>query len=84
MFDNAREHTDGFVDQRRFKTALSYLFDSFQLDKASIKIVVNDYVQFIRRLLDPKCDYLLIDTKGAQFTKLTEAMGKLVYEAIGK
>ena len=83
MFDNAREYTDGFVDQRKFKTAVSYLFDSFQLDKASIKIV-NDYVQFIRPLLNPKSDYLLINTKGAQFTKLTEAMGKLVYEAIGK
>ena len=83
MFDNAREYTDGFVDQRKFKTAVSYLFDSFQLDKASIKIV-NDYVQFIRPLLNPKSDYLLINTKGAQFTKLTEAMGKLLYEAIGK
>ena len=41
MFDNAREYTNGFVDQRKFKTAVSYLFDSFQLDKASIKIV-ND------------------------------------------
>ena len=34
--------------------------------------------------MNPKSDYLLINTKGAQFTKLTEAMGKLVYEAIGK
>ena len=34
--------------------------------------------------MDPKCDYLLINTKGAQFTKLTEAMGKLVYGAIRK
>ena len=77
MCDNAREYIDGFVDQRKFKTALSYLFDSFQLDKASIKIV-NDYVQFIRPLLDSKSDYLLINRKGTQFTKLTEAMGKLV------
>ena len=83
VLNNAREYTDGFVDQRKFKTAVSYLFDSFQHDKASIKIV-NDYVQFIRPLLDPKSDYLLINTKGAQFTKLTEAMGKLVYEAVGK
>ena len=83
MFDNAREYTDGFVDQRKFKTALSYLFDYFQRDKASIKIV-NDYVQFIRPLLGPKGDYLLINTKGTQFTKLTEAMGKFVYEAIRK
>ena len=83
IFDNARQYTDGFVDQRKFKTAFSYLFECFPLDKASIKIV-NEYVQFIRPLLDQKCDYLLINTKGAQFTKLTEAMGKLVYEAIGK
>ena len=64
MFDNAREYTDGFVDQRKLKTAVFYLFDSFQLDKASIKIV-NDYVQFIRKLSNPKSDYLLISTKGA-------------------
>ena len=70
------EYTNGFVDQRKFKTAFSYLFDSFQLDKASIKIV-NDYVQFIRPLLNPKSDYLLINTKGAQFRKLTEAMADL-------
>ena len=77
MFQNARQYTDGFIDQRKFKTALSYLFDSFQLDKASINIV-NDYVQFIHPLLDPKCDYLLISTK------VIEDMGKLLYEAIGK
>ena len=29
IFDNAREYTDGFVYQRELKTALSYLFDSF-------------------------------------------------------
>ena len=33
MFDNTREYTDGFVDQREFKTALSFI--SFFLTRQS-------------------------------------------------
>ena len=32
----------------------------------------------------PTCDFLLVNRNGAQFLKLTEALGKLVFDAIGK
>ena len=32
----------------------------------------------------PTCDFLLVNRNGTQFSKLTEALGKLVFDAIGK
>ena len=74
---------DSFIDQRKFKTADRYIFDSFRLDKTSL-YVIKSYKCHIRPLLNPSCDFLLVNRNGTQFTKLTEALGKLVFEAIGK
>ena len=82
MFQDAKQ-CNGFVDQKKFKTADSYNFDSFKLDSTSIK-VVDQYVKHIRPLIGPKCDHLLLNRNGMQFSKLTDCMGKLVFEAIGK
>ena len=82
MFQDAKQ-CDGFVDQKKFKTADSYSFDSFKLDSTSIK-VVDQYVKHIRPLIGPKCNHLLLNRNGMQFSKLTDCMGKLVFEAIGK
>ena len=71
------------IDQRKFKTADRYIFDSFRLDKTSLH-VIKGYKFHIRPLLNPSCDFLLVNRNGTQFTKLTEALGKLVFEAIGK
>ena len=73
---------DSFIDQRKFKTADRYIFDSFRLDKTSLH-VIKSYKCHIRPLLNPSCDFLLVNRNGTQFTKLTEALGKLVFEAIG-
>ena len=81
MFLDAKQ-CDGFVDQKKFKTADSYSFDSFKLDSASIK-VVDQYVKHIRPSIGPKCNHLLLNQNGMQFSKLTDCMGKLVLEAIG-
>ena len=32
----------------------------------------------------PTCDFLLVNRNGAQFSKLTEALGKLVFDSVGK
>ena len=32
----------------------------------------------------PTCDFLLVNRNGTQFSKLTQALGKLVFDAIGK
>ena len=82
MFQDAKQF-DGFVDQKKFKTADSFSFDSFKLDSTSIK-VVDQYVKHIRPLIGPKCSHLLLNRNGMQFSKLTDCMGKLVFEAIGK
>ena len=41
-------------------------------------------MKHVRPLLGPKCNSLLVNRNGMQFSKLTECMGKLVFEAIGK
>ena len=82
MFQDSKQR-DGFVDQKKFKTADSHSFDSFKLDSTSIK-VVDQYVKHIRLLIGPKCNHLFLNRNGMQFSKLTDCMGKLVFEAIGK
>ena len=82
MFQDAKQCHE-FVDQKKFKTAGSYSFDSFKLDSTSIK-VVDQYVKHIRPLIGPKCNHLLLNRNDMQFSKLTDCMGKLVFEAIEK
>ena len=42
MFDNAKRN-NGFIDQKKLKTATAYGFDSLTLEKNTIKII-DDYV----------------------------------------
>ena len=72
---------DGFVDHKKLKTADSYSFDSFKLDSTSIK-VVDQYVKHIRPLIGPKCNHLLLNQNGMQFSKLTDCMGKCLYSRL--
>ena len=73
----------GFVDQITFKTTKTYGFDSFILDINSIALI-DEYIKYIRPLLNPLWDFLLVNRNGLQFSKLTDLMSKLVYDAIGK
>ena len=73
----------GFVDQTTFKTTKTYGFDSFILDVKSMALI-DEYIKYIRPLLNPLCDFLLVNRNGLQFSKLTNLMSKLVYDAIGK
>ena len=82
MFDNAKRD-NGFIDQKKFKTATTYEFDSLILEKNTIKIT-DDYITHIRPLSHPKCNFTLISKKGYQLSRLSDAMGKLVFDAIGK
>ena len=54
-----------------------------QSDSTLIK-VGDQYVKHIRPLIRPKCNHLLLNQNGMQLSKLTNCMGKLVLEAIGK
>ena len=75
MFQDAKQ-CDGSVDQKKFKRADSHSFDSFKLDSTSIK-VVDQYVKHIRPLIGLKCNHLLLNRNGMQFSKLTDCMGSL-------
>ena len=76
MFDNAKKN-NGFIDQKKIKTATTYGFDSLTL-------IYKLYHIYIRPQSHPKCNFILIIKKGYQLSRLSDAMGKLVFDAIGK
>ena len=82
MIEKAKQ-TDGFIDQREFKTTGKYLFDTLILT-AEVFMVLDTYIDFVRPLMKPSCDYLLVSTTGNQYQSLTTAMTILVHQAIGK
>ena len=73
----------GFVDETTFKTTKTNGSDSIILDDKSIALI-DEYVKYIRPLLNPLCGFFLVNRNGLQFFKLTNLMSKLVYDAIGK
>ena len=46
--------------------------------------VLNGYISYIRPLLKPRCNFVLVNRNGDQHGKLGEIMSKLVFDAIGK
>ena len=46
--------------------------------------VLNGYIWYIRPLLKPHCDFVLVNRNGDQHSKLREIMNKLVFDAVGK
>ena len=73
----------GFIDQKASKTAGKYGFDSLILTDANMQ-VLNGYISYVRPLLKPQCDFVLVNRNGDQHDKLGEIMSKLVFDAIGK
>ena len=82
MVEKAKEN-GGFGDQKNFKNAGNYGFDSLILSVSSLRIL-ESYISNIRPVLKPRYDYVLVTRSGAQFTKLSNLMSKLVYDSIGK
>ena len=77
------EEKGGFIDQKTFKTAGRYGFDSLILTDVDMQ-VLNGYISYVRPLLKPQCDFVLVNRNGGQRGKLGEIMSKLVFDAIGK
>ena len=73
----------GFIDQTEFKTSSKYLFDTLIMTD-DVLTLLDVYIDIIRPLLNPVCDYLLISSTGNQYQSLTTAMTMLVQQAIGK
>ena len=82
MVKTAKEN-GGFIDQKKFKTASKYGFDSLILTDASMH-VLEGYIDLMRPLLKPQCDFVLVNRNGGQHSKLGDVMSKLVFDAIGK
>lgn len=82
MIDLALEN-GGFVDQSQFKTNDQYGFDSLKFTNDTLD-VVKTYIDRIRPLCQPKCDFVLLTTNGTQYTAFCNALSLLTHEAIGK
>ena len=67
----------GFIEQKTFKTAGKYGFDSVILTNSSMQIL-DGYIHFVRPLLKPQCDYVLVTKIGSQHSKLSNEISKLV------
>ena len=80
---NQGKKNKGYIDQKLFKTADKYVFDSIVLDKVCISIL-DGYIKYICPFLHPDCDYLLVNRNGKQLNKLTDCFSILVFEVIGK
>ena len=73
----------GFIDQKKFKTASKYGFDSLILTETSMQ-VLDSHINFIRPLLKPQCEFVLVTRNGGQHGKFVEVMSRLIFDAIGK
>ena len=82
MFEKSKKD-GGFIDQRNFKTEKTFMFDSVLFDDKAIR-VLDLYLDHVRPLLKPKCEYLLVTNKGKISKNLAYSMQLLVHEAIGK
>ena len=80
---NVAKENGGFIDQKTFKTAGKYGFDSVILTETSMQ-VLDGYINFVRPLLKPRCNFVLVTKNGGQHSKLGDVMNKLVFDAIGK
>ena len=60
----AAKANGGFIDQTTFKTAGKYIFDSIILTDTSIQIL-DGYITFVRPLLKPQCDFVLVTKSGS-------------------
>ena len=80
---NLAKENGGFVDQSQFKTNDQYGFDSLKFSTDALD-VVNTYIDQIRPLCHPKCEFVLLTTNGTQYTAFCNALSLLTHEAIGK
>ena len=77
------KHNGGYIDQKEFKTADHFLFDTLIIDDEVME-VLDIYINYVRPMLNPSCEYVLVTLTGKQYTAFASAMSILVHEAIGK
>ena len=74
----AAKKNGGFIDQKKFKTANKYGFDSLILTDASMQ-VLDSYINFVRPLLTPQCEFVLVTRNGGQHKLVFDAIGKFIH-----
>ena len=79
----AAKANGGFIDQKTFKTAGKYGFDSVILRGTSMQIL-DSYINFVRPLLKTQCNFVLVIKSRSQHSQLGNEMRKLVFDATGK
>lgn len=82
MIEKAKKD-NGYIDQKDFKTSETYLYDTLIFSNDALELV-SLYINHCRGLMDPKCDFVLVNNNGNMCTNLCHSMTILVYEAIGK
>ena len=60
----AAKTNGGFIDQKTFKTAGKYGFDSVILTDTGMQIL-DGYINFVRPLLKAQCDFVLVTKSGS-------------------
>jgi hypothetical protein len=66
--------------QKTFKTTAKYGFDSLYLTDTSIHVLIG-CITYVRPLLKPDYDYLLVTRNGGQHSKIGQLMSKMVFDA---
>lgn len=74
---------NGIINQTIFKTNEKYGFDSLIFSKDVLRLI-NNYIDSLRPRLNPVCEYLLVCRNGTQLSKLSDILGRIVFQAIGK
>ena len=77
------ENNGGYIDQTMFKTEERYMFDTLVISDDVLQIL-RTYMEVLRPLMNPSCDYLIVTTAGKQYTAFGTAMSLLTHQAIGK
>ena len=77
----AAKEMGGLIDQKGVQDCWESM--DLILTDANMQ-VLNGYISFVRPLLKPQCDFVLVNRNGDQHGKLGEIMSKLVFDAIGK
>ena len=67
MIAKAKER-GGFIDQKTFKTAGKYGFNSLVLTNANMQ-VLNGFISYVRPLHKPKYDFVPVNRNGGQHGK---------------
>ncbi|XP_057299140.1 uncharacterized protein LOC130629800 isoform X2 [Hydractinia symbiolongicarpus] len=72
----------GFSGIIGYMNAIGHMLDYRR--STDVLTLINEYIDNVRRRLNPTNDYLLVCRNGKQLTRISDVFGRIVYQAIGK